>query len=496
MIFEGGGGGTGAQGAAEIDTLGKVTSIAVADPGEFYQEPPFVLITGGGGIGAKAEAVIDQGQVTAINVLDPGSGYVNPPNVIFTKLVNLKRKTNARQANNSEQIYLTGLVKSLNASDTTVYVDSTDGFPGSGSLILNTETISYTGKGAGRFTGLTRGVNFNYDQRVILDDSQNDQQGNSTYEFNVGDRVIRRVENANNKIAKVYDWNPATRELLVTFEVDELAFIDGGIPSTLDAIVQFDAGTAASAPSGFEPHVLVVDNGESIPTLTVPLGTIQNRSFEDNDENDGAGDGIADLVNTGTAYENQINLDGGIYNSLYGIEETQGGQNTTLFQVGDNIKDAAIPTKFATVTSAGALADGVEHNANLEIYLDANEGNGQNYSVNDVVTGSTSNVRATVVSWDPATSKLVVNNVIPYDTGNINVGIGGFLYEFSSKGTVVDFVVQSSGTNYTAAPTVAIENIGDVQATATVNMTTAGDQIESISVNNGGYGIFQNVDGT
>ena len=496
LIFEGGGGGTGAQGAAEIDTLGKVTSIAVADPGEFYQEPPFVLITGGGGIGAKAEAVIDQGQVTAINVIDPGSGYVNPPNVIFTKLVNLKRKTNARQANNSEQIYLTGLVKSLNASDTTVYVDSTDGFPGSGSLILNTETITYTGKGAGRFTGLTRGVNFNYDQRVILDDSQNDQQGNSTYKFNVGDRVIRRVENANNKIAKVYDWNPATRELLVTFEVDELAFIDGGIPSTLDAIVQFDAGTAASAPSGFDPHVLVVDNGESIPTLTVPLGTIQNRSFEDNDENDGAGDGIADLVNTGTAYENQINLDGGIYNSLYGIEETQGGQNTTLFQVGDNIKDAAIPTKFATVTSAGALADGVEHNANLEIYLDANEGNGQNYSVNDVVTGSTSNVRATVVSWDPATSKLIVNNVIPYDTGNINVGIGGFLYEFSSKGTVVDFVVQNSGTNYTAAPTVAIENIGDVQATATVNMTTAGDQIESISVNNGGYGIFQNVDGT
>ena len=49
------------------------------------------------------------------------------------------------------------------------------------------------------------------------------------------------------KVAKVYDWDPATRELLVTFEVDELAFIDGGIPSTEDNIVQFDAGVANSS---------------------------------------------------------------------------------------------------------------------------------------------------------------------------------------------------------------------------------------------------------
>ena len=38
LIFEGGGG-QGAQGAAEIDTLGEVTSINVVDQGEFYQEP-------------------------------------------------------------------------------------------------------------------------------------------------------------------------------------------------------------------------------------------------------------------------------------------------------------------------------------------------------------------------------------------------------------------------------------------------------------------------
>tara|TARA_R100000030_G_scaffold54697_1_gene41189 strand:- start:437 stop:4654 length:4218 start_codon:yes stop_codon:yes gene_type:complete len=496
VIFEGGGGGQGAQGAAEVDTTGKVTSVSIVDSGEFYQEPPYILITGGGGIGAKAVATVSQGEVTGITVTDPGEGYTTPPNVIFTKLVNLKRKTRARQANNSSTIYLTGLVKDVTASDTEIYVDSTDAYPGSGEFILNTETISYTSKSEGKFSGLTRGVNFNYDQRVILDDGQNDANGNSTYQFSVGDRVIRRVENANNKVAKVYDWNPATRELLVVFEVDELAFIDGGIPSTEDAIVQFDAGVAASSGAGILPHVVVTSVGESIPLLTEPLSTLTDRDFEDDDEQDGAGDGIPDLVNTGTDFLNQISLDGGIYNSLYGIEETQGGQNTTLFQVGDSVKDASIPFKYATISTAGGLSEGVEHNAIINIHLDANDGNGQNYSVNEIVTGDISGVRGTVVSWDPNTSILQVQDVVPYNTGNVNIGIGGYFYEFSEKNTIKDIYIQNAGTNYTATPTVTIENTGDIQATGTVNMTTAGDQVASITITNGGYGIPQTVDGT
>ena len=70
------------------------------------------------------------------------------------------------------------------------------------------------------------------------------------------------------------------------------------------------------------------------------------------------------------------------------------------------------------------------------------------------------------------------------------------MYEFSSKGTIIDFNIQNQGTNYTATPTVAIENTGDIQATATPVMTTAGDQVESVTVTNGGYGIPQTVDGT
>ena len=493
VVFEGGGG-QDAQGSAKIDATGKVTSIDIADPGEFYQEPPFVLLTGGGGIGAKAVATIDQGAITGITVTDEGEGYTSAPNVVFTRLVNLKRKTRARQSNNSKNIYLSGLTKDVTTSASEIYVTNTGAFPGSGEFILDYETISYTSKTDEKFSGITRGVNFNYDQRVILDDGQNDDNGISTYKFNIGDRVIRRVESANNKVAKVYDWNPSTRELLLTFEIDELAFIDGGIPSSEEATVQFDAGVAGSSAALDNPHVIITESGSTITTLTVPIATLQDRAFQDILENEGAGDGIADLVNTGTDFENQISLDGGIFNSLYGIEETQGGTNTTLLQVGDSVKDANVPFKYANIATAGGLSEGREHIALVNITLDAGDGNGQNFSVNEIVTGDISGVRGTVVSWDSSTKILQLKDVTAFNTGDVNVGEAGYLYKFSENGTIVDVVIQNAGTNYSATPTMTFEDVGDIRATGTVTMTVAGDQVAGVTITNGGYGYVQNVD--
>ena len=493
MVFEGGGG-QDAQGSAKIDTTGKITSIAIADPGEFYQEAPYILISGGGGIGAKAIATIDQGQITGITVTDEGGGYTTPPNVIFTRLVNLKRKTRARQAYNAKNIYLTGLTKNVTTSASEIYVSNTGAFPGSGEFILDYETIAYTSKTDEKFAGITRGVNFNYDQRVILDDGQNDDSGISTYKFNIGDRVIRRVESASNKVAKVYDWNASTRELLLTFEIDELAFIDGGIPSSEEATVQFDAGVAGSAGALDSPHVVLTVLGSTIITLTNPISTLQDKEFQDILENDGAGDGIPDLVNTSTEYENQISLDGGIYSSLYGIEETQGGTNTTLLQVGDSVKDANVPFRYANIAIAGGLSEGREHNALVNITLDAYDGNGQNFSVNEIVTGDTSGVRGTVVSWDSSNKVLQLKDVTAFNTGDVNVGEAGYLYKFAENSTIVDVVIQNAGTNYSAIPTVAFEDIGDIRATGTATMTVAGDQVAGITLTNGGYGYVQSVD--
>ena len=494
LIFEGGGG-QGAQGAARIDTLGKVNSVTINDNGEFYQEAPYVLITGGGGIGAKAVAEVTQGEVTSITVTDPGEGYTSPPSVVFTKLTNLKRTTKARQSLNAKINYLTGIVKDIGESDDVIYVDSTNAFPGSGTLYVGTETIKYTAKSEGKFTGLTRGVNFNYDQRIVIDDLLDDVNGISQYKFNVGDRLIRRVDNANNKVAKVYDWNPNNKELLVVFEVDELAFIDAGIPSTEDTTVQFDAGVAGSSGTGVLPHTVITSEGNTITLLTNPISTLADSAFEDDDELEGVGDGIADLINTATTFAGQINLDGGIYSSLYGIEETLGGQTTTLFQVGDSIGDGSIPSFSPSIIEAGGLGDGLEHIALVDIKVDLATGSG-GFSVNEIITGSVSGIRGTVVSWNATDGILRVKDIVPFDTGNVNVGVAGLLYEFSSKNTIVDVYIQNPGTNYSATPTVVIENTGDIQATATVNMTTAGDQVASLSITNGGYGIPQTIDGT
>ena len=236
--------------------------------------------------------------------------------------------------------------------------------------------------------------------------------------------------------------------------------------------------------------------GDDIVALTVPISTLSDKKFEDDDEQDGLGDGIPDLVNTGTAYINQINLDGGLHSSLYGVEETQGGQNTTLFQVGESLKDGSTPLKFASVIEAGALNEGRPHGAIVEIFVDPLYGNGLNFSVNEVVTGQYSQIQATVVSWDNARSVLTVKDIVPYDTGDVSVGTNGKLYSFSENGTVTDFIVLDPGADYTQIPTIAVEDIGDVEATGTVNMTTAGDQIASVTITNGGYGIVPYVDGT
>ena len=494
-----GGGGNDATGAAYVDKTGKITRIDVDDGGQFYNEAPYVLIDGGRGTGAKARAVISQGRVTEVIVEDPGAGYTEVPNIIFTKLVNLKRKVRNRQAFNSVDYNFCGLASSAQPTDTNIFVDNTDAFDGSGTFILGREIVRYTGKEKGRFTGCIRGTNFRFDQRVILDSGQNNSEGISTYTFKVGDKIIRRVDNSSNKIAKVYDWIPATRELFVKFEVDDLAFIDAGIPSSEELTIAFDAGTADSAGQSSLPHTTEEVIGESIPlfvgdpiynTKVVPQQVLLNTAYVDDNNDD-----IPDLDNTGTAYENQISLDGGIFSSLYGIEETVGGQNTTLFQVGDTINDTSNPLKIARIDTAGALGDGIDHTATLTIVLDGRYTNNQNFFVDEIVTGSESGIVATVTSWDNATRELVVRNITPFNTGNVNLGTNGSFYTFSKNGSIIDMKIVNPGTNYTATPTISIETTATgVSAVATATMTASGDQIQSINMTTEGYGYVQSVD--
>ena len=65
--------GTTAQGAAGN------WSVQLTNGGQFYSQPPVIIISGGGGSGATATATLQNGVVTGITINNPGSGYTAPP---------------------------------------------------------------------------------------------------------------------------------------------------------------------------------------------------------------------------------------------------------------------------------------------------------------------------------------------------------------------------------------------------------------------------------
>jgi predicted secreted hydrolase len=58
-----------------------LSGVDVTDGGSGYTSAPLVLVTGGGGIGALAAAVVDGGRVTAVLLVSPGIGYTSTPTV-------------------------------------------------------------------------------------------------------------------------------------------------------------------------------------------------------------------------------------------------------------------------------------------------------------------------------------------------------------------------------------------------------------------------------
>ena len=399
-IIISGGGGQGATGVANVNQFGEVSKITLTNEGEFFETPPLIQIIKGGGSGATAEAFINLGKITSIDLLTGGGGYTTPPEIIFTRDTNLIREARNRQSLNSTVYDITGLTSNVTSSTGTITVQTTDPYPGSGKLLIGREIVRYTGKTArslgddyDSFTGVDRGVNFRFDQKVILDNLQDDPNtGLTAYSFQVTDKVRRVIESSNNRVAIVYDWDPAERALYLTFEVDELAFIDGGRSNEKSKIIAFVAGTAGASGTGIAPHTLIEFEGNDIVAFTNPLSLILNRKFEDDDELDGVGDGIIDLINTGTEFENQICLDGGIASSKYGIEETLGGQNTTLFQAGDQIYDGNPQSLVATIQSAGALGDGDTHTSTASLVVEYINNN--TFTSSEQVQGQTSGMTA------------------------------------------------------------------------------------------------------
>lgn len=62
---------------------GAVTEITVSNPGKGYSQPPTVTLSGGGGTGGAAIAVLG-GVLDTVTITDPGMGYTSAPTLTFT----------------------------------------------------------------------------------------------------------------------------------------------------------------------------------------------------------------------------------------------------------------------------------------------------------------------------------------------------------------------------------------------------------------------------
>ena len=259
---------------------------------------------------------------------------------------------------------------------------STAGYATSGELYLNREKLSYSGKTATTFTGLQRGINFRYDQRVVVDNSQ-------TYNFEINDIINRSGSTAISKVSRVYDWRPSTRELLIIFEVDELAEIDAGRPLEPTSSVRFNGGVQTGCQQFNNSGGCIL----SYPAQGPGAAHIANPDT-----------GAVD--NTGTLYDNQIALDGGAPDTLYGLEAQTQGVNTTLLTVNEVITDS--DGRQSVVTDAGGLGEGVPHEGEVEVVLSSGAASAS-FAVGATFSDGTAS--GEVKSWDQATRTVVVENI-------------------------------------------------------------------------------------
>jgi hypothetical protein len=70
--------------APTLAPANSIGSINVSAGGTGYTSAPTVALTGGGGTGATATAVVDGGAVIGVTITNPGTGYTSTPTVTFT----------------------------------------------------------------------------------------------------------------------------------------------------------------------------------------------------------------------------------------------------------------------------------------------------------------------------------------------------------------------------------------------------------------------------
>jgi len=238
--------------------------------GSQYFTSPILVTQGGSGFGVQAETIIENNAVKEVKLIKRGVGFETSPQLIFAQKLLLTKKAKIRTYLNSNTNKLSGLIKNVEADDTEIFVQSTGGFSGSGTLIVGKELVTYTGITDNSFTGCSRGINFNFDQKLILSPG--------LWDFEIGD-VLPIIRNVSTETStgistnvRVYSYEPQNDItntppiLYIQYVIDELAFIDAGQANATGNPSYFGglSNTSTSGSRLVNAQVLNVSNTDGI----------------------------------------------------------------------------------------------------------------------------------------------------------------------------------------------------------------------------------------
>jgi len=495
---------------ATVDITAGILSIPVISGGTGYLQLPIIEITGGGGSGATASAVLAGSAINNINVTNPGSGYTSQPTIniisgggatVTTRLV----------PTTLGSVTLTD-TSSTYTSIPTVSVVSAGSGATANNVLMKVISASLVNGGSGYSTGdilyVSGGTAVQSAQIKVLSVDSNGAVVTFSISKNGSYSSLPQL-NSN----YVIDNRNGRASFDLVMGVLSATVATGGSGYVVEPLVVFHdptqtgGGTGASGYckiSGGSVSSIMVDNAGSgykaMPTVSITVGdgaqvsaTLQPTSI-----------GSISITNGGSGYSvpPQIVITGGGGSGAIAVAVITGGSISAVNLT--NAGSGYTSTPRISVTGNAQLAANLSPTSiqSLEVY---NAGN--NYisvpqiKVGDTIIATASLTPTGIGSIDVLsggslydTPPLLVWSLGPNQVGQPSLPVTQVNLQYG----VDSVAVNTSGNGYTSAPSITFSNpttSGGTTATATANLSVgAGDfSIQQYLPSNDYYAVWKSL---
>jgi hypothetical protein len=459
-----GGGGSGATAVALVAGL-QVISLTITAGGSGYTSTPTVIITGGGGSGATAIAVLSTATVSSLSLTAGGSGYISVPTVALTGGGG------------------TGATASVSLTATSL---STITLTNSGSGYTSAPTVAITGGGGSGATASATVIGGTVTS-ITLTSGGSGYSSAPTLSFTGGGGT-----------------GATGTASLATAAVSSVTLTASGSGYTSAPTVTFSGGSGTGATAtAVLPATTVASTtvtGSGVGYKTTPTAVFSG----------GGGSGAAAVVNMISGVGGlQLTSGGSGYASSFAVQIVGGGGTgataeayvvggvvigVQLIQAGSGY--TSLPTvDFSSGSGSGAAAVALPLGGVTRI-ISGNLGTGYTSVPTVTITGgggSGATAVASFVASGAVYGLILTNSGSGYtSTPNVTITGGGGTgatagIVFVVEGTVSSLTLSSGGSGYTSAPSLAITG-GSPTSAATATTALTARSVSSLTLTSGGSG--------